>query len=89
MKWYVAIKHDPSNFFKPVSTGCYLSCIGMFADEVAAGFLPDNPVAYPGRSARFLVKELRRVGYNVYRRPWLLYVLKQRRAAKKLDPWKK
>lgn len=90
MKWYVSVKCDHSNFFATVSPGKYFSGIVMdYEGGCRPAFMPSDPTAYPRRSASFLVRELRRVGYNVHRRPWILYALHQRRNIRKQSPWKR
>ena len=88
--WNVLIKYDPGRFFLPVTTNRYLSGICRFDDppSVLPQFSEDAPVLYSCRDARFLVRELRRVGYNAYRRPWIFFAIKQLIAARKARPWK-
>lgn len=90
LRWNVLIKYDPGRFFVPVTTNRYLSGINRVDDPPAVlpQFSEDAPVLYSRRDARFLVRELRRVGYNAYRRPWIFFVIKQRIAARKARPWK-
>lgn len=90
LRWNVLIKYDPGRFFVPVTTDRYLSGINCVDDPPAVlpQFSEDAPVLYSRRDARFLVRELRRVGYNAYRRPWILFAIKQRIAARKARPWK-
>lgn len=90
LRWNVLIKHDPGRFFIPVTSDVYLN--GLSRSDDPAGVVPlfstSDPVLYSRRYARFLVWELRRVGYNAYRRPFLIYVFKLRIAARKARPWK-
>lgn len=88
-KWYIQVPYRCAGFFCSATSGIHLIGITQHEQGLDPVFGGGDPVVYSRRSARFLVKELRRVGYNVSRRPWLLYALKQRKAAKKLDPWKK
>ena len=87
-QWYIRIPCRQAGFFCTVSAGGYLQGIDQHQNGLDPVFGGADPVFYPGRSAKFLVKELRRVGYNVSRRPWILYALKQRKAAKANNPWK-
>lgn len=90
LQWNVLVKHNPGKFFHSVGASPYLSGIRFF--ENLDGSLPlfsaDAPVFYPLRDACFLVRELRRVGYNAYKRPALFFVLKQCIAARQAKAWK-
>ena len=90
LRWNVVIKYDPGRFFVPVTTDRYLSGISRVDDPPAVlpQFSSDAPVLYSHRDARFLVRELRRVGYNAFSRPWLFFAFKQWIAARKARPWK-
>lgn len=90
LRWNVMVRYDPGRFFLPVTTNRYLSGINSVDDPPAVlpQFSEDMPVLYSRRDARFLVRELRRVGYNAFRRPWLIFAIRQRIAARKTRVWK-
>lgn len=90
LRWNVLIKYDPGRFFLPVTTNRYLSGISRVDDPPAVlpQFSEDTPVLYSYRDARFLVRELRRVGYNACRRPSIFFAIRQWMAARKARPWK-
>lgn len=92
-KWYIQVPYRCAGFFCSATSGIHLIGITQHEYGLDPVFGGGDPVVYPGRSARFLVKELRRVGYNVSRRPWALYAFKQhlaaRRVTKAADPWHK
>lgn len=89
-RWIVLLKNNPAGFYSPVSAGHFLAGFGSSSD----GFLQPvwaeaDPVLYKRKGARFIVSELRRVGYNAFSIPWLLLAIIQRIKARKQDPWKK
>lgn len=90
LRWNVLIRYDPGRFFLPVTTCRYLSGINRVDDPpaVCPQFSEDTPVLYSCRDARFLVRELRRVGYNAFRRPWIIFVIRRWIAARKARLWK-
>lgn len=90
LQWNVLVKHNPGKFFHPIGGSPYLSGIRFMEhlDSSVPIFSSDFPVFYSRRDARFLARELRRVGYNAYKRPALFFVLKQRRAARQAKAWK-
>lgn len=89
LKFVVQINHNAGTFFPVVSAGRYVR--GVIYDSELGCMIPDfadqDAVLYSGRAARFLVRELRRVGYHVKRVPWLVYAIRQRKAAKAANPW--
>ncbi len=90
LRWNVLIRYNPGKFFLPVTDACYLS--GIFRLDEPQALVPqfsaDEPILYSRRDARFLVRELRRVGYNAYRRPWIIFAVRQRIAARRNRVWK-
>lgn len=92
-KWYIHVPYRCAGFFCSATSGVHMIGIIQHDHGLDPVFGADDPVLYSGRSAWFLVKELRRVGYNVSRRPWLLYAFRQylaaRKALKKANPWHK
>ena len=83
-KWVVSLPSKPAGFFVPICPpaplGNYLARIYSDPDGCHPGF-SDLPVLYPGRSARFLVKGLRRVGYNARRVPFFFLLVRSAVAA--------
>ena len=90
LRWNVLVKHNPGRFFHPAFAHSYLSGIQHLEhlDAAVPLFSADAPVLYSRSDARFLVCELRRVGYNAYKRPWICFAIMQRRAAKRASAWK-
>lgn len=88
VKWYIRIPCRTAGFLRPAAPGQYLTGISKVDGFLVPAWGAEAPVSYPGASARFLVRELRRVGYNVSRRPWFVYARRQRHLMRKQDPWK-
>lgn len=90
-RWIVVLKNDPSGFYEPIAPARFL--VG-FQDVpntpyLAPAWADGDPVLYVRKGARFIVSELRRVGYNVHAVPWLLLAIVERIKARKKNPWKK
>ena len=90
-RWIVLLKNDPAGFYKPIAPARFL--VG-FQDVPNTGYLCPvwddvEPSLYQRRGARFIVSELRRVGYNVHAVPWLLLAIVDRIKARKKNPWTK
>lgn len=89
LKWNVLIKNNSGKFFKPLTTCSMLSGIVQVDHDYAEPFwTDDHPILYSFFDARFLSRELRRVGYNAFSRPYFVFVLKQRFAARRAKSWK-
>lgn len=91
LRWIVVLKRDPAGFYKPVSDGRYLVGFGGCPDFafLFPSWGAENPTLYTRKGAKFIVSELRRVGYNVRRVPFALVLLVQYIKARKKNPWKK
>lgn len=95
--WIIVVPCRPAGFLAPVSSGSYLVSLCYGEGGLIPQFSPDKPQNWGYRSARFLVKEMRRVGYHAGMRPYALFAFCKwfvaRRAARKAaranDPWKK
>ena len=78
-KWVVRLPSKPAGFFVPLCPPCplgnYLVRIKSDLDGCRPEF-SDLPALYPACSARFLVRELRRVGYNVRRCPFVILMVR-------------
>lgn len=90
-RWIVLLKNDPAGFYKPIASARFL--VG-FQDVRDTPYLDPcwsdaDPTLYQHKGARFIVSELRRVGYNVHAVPWLLLAIVERIKARKKNPWKK
>lgn len=90
-RWIVLLKNDPAGFYSPITLGRFL--VG-FTGVPGTDFLDPvwrdaDPALYKRKGARFIVSELRRVGYNVHYVPWLLLAIVERIKARKKNPWKK
>lgn len=86
LRWIVVIKRDPSCFYLPVSKTKFLSGIQL-EDNCLIPIWGDEPVLYKYKYARFQVSELRRVGYNVSVVPYVLIMIRNWIAARKLRKW--
>lgn len=77
LRWIVLIKNDPSGFYAPVSDGRFLVGFGDVSDTLylCPRWASDCPALYSRRGARFIVSELRRVGYNVSSVPYALLMV--------------
>lgn len=90
-RWFVLLKNDPAGFYAPVTVGRFL--VG-FSDVPNTPYLSPvwadaDPTLYQRKGARFIVSELRRVGYNVHALPFFLLQILQRIRARKVNPWGK
>lgn len=78
-KFVVRLPSKPAGFFAPLCPpaplGNYLMQIRSDHEGCRPGF-SDVPVLYPVRSARFLVRELRRVGYNARCVPFVFLMVR-------------
>lgn len=90
LKWIVMVRDDPGGFYGCVGGNRYLA--GVHYNALAGWhepvFASSDPVLYPGGSARFQVKELRRVGYNVRAVPYVLIMVIAWIKARKNKSWK-
>lgn len=73
--WVVCLDAEDAGFFMPCTVPGYLSQLAMLDDGILPAF-GDKPILYPFRSACFLVRELRRSGYNVSGVPYAWLMLK-------------
>ena len=91
LRWIVVLKRDPAGFYQPVSDGRYL--VGFGGTPEFAFLYPkwaaDDPVLYTRKGSKFVVSELRRVGYNARRIPYALVLLVRYIKARKKNPWKR
>jgi hypothetical protein len=90
LRWNVLVRYDPGRFFKPVTVDRYVSGITYSITDRASVpvFTSDTPVLYTFRDSRFVQRELRRVGYNAYRLPWIFFAFRMYRLRKKSSRWK-
>lgn len=85
-RWIVMIKNDPAGFYLPVTFFKFLSGVVRNGDCLEPKW-SSEPVLYKLKHARFQVSELRRVGYNVYTLPYVLYAAAMWLKARKLRKW--
>ena len=75
-KFVVRLPSQDAGFFVPI---CPPSPLGNYLLKISAGCVPgfsDVPTLYPFRSASFLVRELRRVGYNARLCPFFFLIVR-------------
>lgn len=89
LRWIVVVKNNPSGFYQPVTLGRFL--VG-FADVPNTPYLVPkwadaDPSLYKLRGARFIVSELRRVGFNVSAVPYLVLLIVDWFKARKKRKW--
>ena len=92
LSWVVRLDAGNYRFFTTCAKPGFLSSLSLRDDGLTKTVLPcfgDDPILYGFRSACFLVRELRRTGYNVSAVPYAILMLKdaakaflRRRAAK-------
>ena len=90
LKWIVMISCNSGSFYGCVAPGRYLTGVAHEPSQrVYKPLFGDaDPVLYPRSSARFQAKELRRVGYNAHRVPYLLVLVSAWIKARKSRLWK-
>ena len=89
LKWIVMISCNSGSFYGCVAPGRYLSGVALEASQGVYKplFRDADPVLYPRSSARFQVKELRRVGYNVRCVPYALVLFVSWLKVRKSRAW--
>lgn len=73
----VRLKYQKTGFFAPPSDPGYLNRIVATENNMIPCF-GNDPITYQWRSAAFLVRELRRAGYNVRYVPYIFFAIKKR-----------